>query len=211
MEKQVSRSFKVNGLEIKTGNHKIGFDTLIFNMGSATTCPSKKLGMCKVPDGKCYALAPEKMYPTVKPYRDRQEKYWKETDIETIKADLRELMSKKSKYIKRLKYFRFNEAGDFWSQTCVSKLDAIATMLKEEYSLLTYGYTARTDLDFSNVSFLVKGSNNDNGNNVKTMVIEHIEDKPKDFVKCPYSKTVTCRNCNFCKSDKKLNIAFLLH
>ena len=65
----------INGFYYTIGNKKIGNDTLIFNMGSATDCPSKKLGLCRHCD-KCYALKAERQYPQVRPFRDRQADYW---------------------------------------------------------------------------------------------------------------------------------------
>ena len=55
----------------KRGNHKIGKDTLIFNMGPASLCPSKDRGLCQVAH-KCYALRDERRYHHVVPqYRFR--------------------------------------------------------------------------------------------------------------------------------------------
>ena len=63
---------------IKKGNHKIGKDTLIFNMGPAKTCPSKALGLCQLQDtNKCYAHRAEVQYSkTVLYYRIRQMNLW---------------------------------------------------------------------------------------------------------------------------------------
>ena len=74
-------------LDIKKGNKKIGTNTLIFNMCSATDCPSKKRGLCQLPDTKyCYAFGAEIRYKAVLAYRRRQEKAWDKlsaTDIAT--------------------------------------------------------------------------------------------------------------------------------
>ena len=101
---------KINNFEYTIGNKKIGKDTLIFNMGSATNCPSKKLGLCKHCD-KCYALKAEKMYPQVLPFRQKQEKYWLNTSIDLIIDDFVLALTKH----KNIKYVRFNESGDFHS------------------------------------------------------------------------------------------------
>ena len=64
---------------IATGNKKLPTTTAIFNMGSATDCPSLKKGLCTAVTEKkvtCYALRPENFRPLVLPYRRRQEKYW---------------------------------------------------------------------------------------------------------------------------------------
>jgi len=104
-----------------------------------------------------------------------------------------------------IQYFRFNESGDFFSQSCVSKLNRIADYLKSTWNIETYGYTARRDLNFSKATFKVKGSGHDNGNNGKTIVVMTDKDIPKGFVKCPGS----CGQCTLCQTPK--NIAFVVH
>lgn len=214
-------SHKINGLEVMRGNKKLAKDTLIFNMGSATTCPSRALGMCKLCK-ECYALKAEIIYPACKPYRDRQERYWKESSIEKIIGDFDELLTTKKTFIngklrplhEKVKWFRFNESGDFHKQTCVEKLDAIAKHLMKNYNIRTYGYTARKDLDFSRVSFLVKGSGHGNGKDGQTIARENVNhevstvynENGTKFHVCP----MDCRECNLCKVGKK-NIVFPLH
>lgn len=119
------------------GNLKIGKDTLIFNMGSAHNCPSAKLGMCKIP--KCYAKKAEYLYPQVLPYRNAQESFWLENDEFTIAEHLHGALMRH----KRVKYIRVNEAGDFHSKECLTKLIAIAKMLPQ---FKFYTYTHRKDL-----------------------------------------------------------------
>jgi hypothetical protein len=182
-------------------------------MGPAATCPSARLGFCKIKD-KCYAKKSEFMYPSVLPYRIRQHKYWSKTSIENIKNDFEKIL----KRIKiNIKYLRFNEASDFFSQNDVKKLDKVSEFLKENYQITTYGYTARKDLNFTGLNFLVKGSSCNVGNNGKTIVLE--KKKIPDFLKtltkeeikqwkvCPMS----CKSCDLCKEYNKYNIVFPLH
>ena len=55
-------------IKVTWGNHKLGSDTLIFNMGPAKTCPSKTLGLCPIYNStlsvraRCYAEAAEIQY-----------------------------------------------------------------------------------------------------------------------------------------------------
>ena len=146
---------------IQSGNRKIPRATAIFNMGSATDCPSKKLGFCQAYSLKgthvCYAKKFERSYhPTVLPYRRKQEKYWKKTTAEQFIIDFVILNSLKSEPFTAL---RLNEAGDFWGQKCVDKAEHIARVLKT-YGIRTYCYTSRQDLNFSKVRHLViSGSN----------------------------------------------------
>ena len=86
-------SIKFNKLEVSMGNLKIGKDTIIFNMGSATECPSRKNGMCKL-GNKCYAIKAEISYPDCKPYRDRQKSYWLNSDIGQIISDFQYMINR---------------------------------------------------------------------------------------------------------------------
>lgn len=129
------------------GNTKLPKDTAIFNMCSATDCPSLKLGLCKVRD-KCYALKAERLYKQVLPYRRRQEEFWDGTTADEFAYQL--LKVNEDKKLK-LKLLRVSEAGDFKTQEDVDKLSSVADILISEGSDIgVYAYTARTDLNFSN-------------------------------------------------------------
>ncbi len=59
-------------------DHKV----MIINQGTATECPSRKLGLCQLGDKKnCYAYHAERQFPACKPYRKRQEKQWKKLTV----------------------------------------------------------------------------------------------------------------------------------
>jgi hypothetical protein len=210
-------------LELSNGNSKLGDDTIILNMGTAHECPSAKLGLCKL--GKaCYALKAEKLYPQCKPYRDRQAEYWQTTQAADICRDFDAWFKSHPIIAKRIRWFRFNESGDFYSQQCIDKLDTIAKHLRKTYKVRTYGYSARADLDFSKASFACKGSGHDKGNNGKTMAYKFdahekkaIKAKPHKplpfqynqdkFIVCP----MDCKKCNICKTKNKVNVCFPLH
>lgn len=140
---------------VSYGNSKLPKSTLIFNLGSATNCPSKKLGLCKVCKA-CYAMKAERQYPSVLPYRERQAELWKRTDAVDFAYSIVKINEKKRT---KIKHVRFNEAGDFSSQADVDKMSAIARILKK-YGIRCYVYTARKDLDFSkrNDNLIVNGS-----------------------------------------------------
>jgi hypothetical protein len=209
-------------LEISNGNSKLGNDTIILNMGAAHECPSAKLGLCKL-GSKCYALKAEKLYPTCRPYRDRQAAYWQNTGADAICADFDAWFKAHPIIAKRVKWLRFNEAGDFYTQACVDKLDKVAKHLRKTYNVRTYGYSARADLDFSKASFACKGSGHDSGNNGKTMAykftakeVKGIKGNPKmlpfqynqdKFRVCP----MDCKICDACKVKNGVNICFPLH
>ncbi len=225
-KKANTQYLKFNNLELSLGNSKLGDDTIIFNMGSAWACPSRSLGLCKL-GSKCYALKAEIQHPVVSVYRRRQQAYWLNNTAWDIGNDIiNALKSKRTRVngklvplIDKVKYFRFNESGDFHSQACVTKLDIIASMLAY-YNITTYGYTARADLDVSGCNFLCKGSGHDNGNNGKTIaravskLIKHkvnldayYTENNELFSVCP----MDCTICDMCKIRDKLNIVFPLH
>lgn len=191
---------KIDSL-LSFGNTKLPKTTMIFNITSATNCPSKVLGLCKVCD-VCYAVKSEKLWKTVLPYRTRQSMYWGLYSAEKIYMDIKAVLKRK-----RLKItaFRINEAGDFRDQEDVSKLDYISQRLKKEFGIVTYCYTARSDLDFSGVSFIVKGSGHKQKNG-QTIVIRKGEKVPKRYIVCP----ANCKVCSLCQKTTG-NIAFFKH
>ena len=190
----------------KFGNHKIGDDTIIFNMGPALTCPSKDLGMCPVTNKgyKCYARKQEIQYKElIINYRQRQQTFWKNA---TSNDFLRAIITEINKRRKLTRYFRFNESGDFFEQSDIRKLSTIARELKS-IGIGTFGFSARSDLDFSDVEFIIKGSGHDKCPNGRTEVIGYISELPNGYILCPGD----CRDCYHCKENNKLNIGFLKH
>lgn len=180
---------------IATGNKKLPKTTAIFNMGSATDCPSLALGLCQAYiDGKCvcYAMRPEKFRPGCLPYRKRQTKYWKEISSVDFAKEFLEVNSRKRKPFDAL---RFNEAGDFWTQKCVDKADSIAKILKAN-GVKTYCYTARKDLDFSGCKNLVVNGSGFKAKGVKGdfLFVQNASDAPKGYGVCPGD----CRGCVRC-------------
>lgn len=196
-----------NELEVSFGNSKLGSHTLIINMGTAMDCPSAKLGMCNAINSgaKCYALKAEQLYANNVPdYRHRQFSYWRKNTGTKIANDIIAKIGNRSS--DPIKYVRFNEAGDFWDQEDITKLNVVAKKLKN-FGIIVYGYSARKDLDFSKALFLVKGSGHDKGNNGRTEIISKDDPIPEDFKLCPGS----CKSCNLCMVNKKFNIAFRKH
>ena len=194
-------------LGVAMGNAKLGNNTLIINMGTATDCPSAALGMCNAikQGATCYALKPEIQYKEhTTNYRHKQFSYWRNNTATAIANDLIKKIA--SRNGSPIKYVRFNEAGDFWDQNDIKKLSTVAKKLKN-FNIVTYGYTARRDLDFKDVNFLVKGSGHSKGNNGMTTIIETDASIPEGFRECPGS----CKTCNLCMVDKKFNIAFRKH
>jgi len=181
---------------LSAGNKKLPSTTAIFNMGAATDCPSRALGLCQAFNkGKCvcYALKAESpMYPEVLPYRHRQEKFWKEISAKDFAAQFIAINALKTLPFTAL---RFNEACDFWSQDCLNKAEAIACILAR-YGIVTYCYTARADLDFSEVRHLIvsgSGFMKDGITNCFKMITNKSH-RPKGFGICPQDCTI-CSRC----------------
>ena len=127
--------------EYSKGNLKIGTDTIIFNMGSATNCPSKLAGLCDI---NCYAMKPEIQYPKCMPYRDRQEAYWLSHSADEIAMDLCGALERHKKTVR---FVRINESGDLHSSECLTKLIKIAKIVRDMFPKVTlYTYTHRRDL-----------------------------------------------------------------
>jgi hypothetical protein len=164
------------------------------NMGSATDCPSQKLGMCSacMKGVRCYALKAEVQYPPVLPYRRRQEKYWKGHTAKEFVSDFLALNARKRR---KFDLLRLNEAGDFWGQRSVNKAEAIAVMLKP-HGVATYCYTSRRDLDYSAVKDLVINGSGfvKKGIRNRFNIVGSKADMPKGFTLCCGS----CRKCSRC-------------
>ena len=182
-------------LDTKIGNHKIGTDTIIFNMGATDNCPSKELGLCQVKD-ICYAKKAERQYKNVILYRKRQEQQWLNYSAEEIANGIKSSIGRRN-----IKYFRVNESGDFYTQNCVEKLKKVAELSPE---LIVYTYTARKDLNFENLpkNLIINGS----GFMISNEFIP-VKSFSGDNKKCAGN----CRNCNLCKISKNNKIEMLIH
>ena len=196
---------KINSFEYSIGNSKIGRDTIIFNMTSATDCPSKKRGQCKH-CSICYAMKSERQYPQVLPFRRRQAAYWQSvTDYELIK----DFAAALTKHKRTVKYVRFSEAGDITDQECIRKW----AMLARSFPTITfYGYTAAKDLKkhfkalpdnliFCGSSFML--SNNFSPYHKKWF--------PWLWFKKLHHCPMDCSSCTLCKTKGKKYIKVAIH
>lgn len=179
------------------GNSKLGKDTMIFNMGAAIDCPSRKLGMCQVCLGKgvCYALKAEVQYQGDKSSairkRRTQGQQWKKFSVENLAGQMASAIEKYG-----IKYVRINESGDLADQSDVEKISQLADLLKGK--AVVYMYTARKDLNFKKVSKNLVI----NGSGFKVHNDFHFVPKA-DFDKIPGDAKVCggdCPNCTLCKT-----------
>ena len=205
--------YTANGLTLSNGNTKLGPDTLVINMTSATDCPSRRLGLCQLSNpADCYALKAERLYKECLPYRRRQADYYQNTTINRVIGDINAIIDQanRSKHVKAvggIRYIRFSESGDFTNQNKIRKLDLIALAIKYHHpEVQFYGYSARSDLDFSRSPHLiVRGSGHDNGNAGRVIVRTLTADQKAqrtiiidgtEYLICPGR----CFGCTICKS-----------
>ena len=197
---------KTEDFEYSIGNSKIGRDTIIFNLGSATDCPSKKLGLCHIckRGERCYALKPEIQYKDCLPYRRRQEKYWKSHASSTITDDIKKTLKKH----KKVKYVRFNESGDLWYGEDIMRLIQIAN---ENKDYVIYGYTSRRDIidGIKSVGWDKKIPKNlvINLSGFEIDGYNSFGDYPESKYKCGGD----CSICNLCKKNKGIKIHNDIH
>lgn len=182
------------------GNTKLPVTTAIFNISSATSCSSKKLGLCAAEKFgvKCYAKKSEDFRPQVLPYRNRQEKLWKSISAEDFAFQFLMINSAKRHPFSLL---RLNESGDFRTQEDVAKAEEIARLLRLQ-GVKTYCYTSRSDLSFDSVKNLIISGSNFQKKGISGMfkIVKSKKDKPKFFGMCK----MNCRICNRCQVRGKL-------
>lgn len=179
------------------GNLKVGKDTLIMNITSATDCPSRRRGLCQVPPGACYALKAEKRYDAVLPYRRRQNRVWDSLTAEEIAEDVKVLAGRRAGRRRKIpiRYLRMQEAGDFRHSSDVAKMSRIADLLSGTVGV--YTYTARRDLFPTRTSsnLVVNGSGFMVDNNFQVVNKGALGPGPK----CRGIKGGGCYGCPLCK------------
>ena len=178
----------INGIPLSFGNSKLPASTAIFNMGTATACPSRQLGMCQCQD-KCYAIKAERMYPQTLPFRERQ----RDAFIFNSPKQIADAIIAGGTAKNKIKQFRFSEAGDFVDQKAVKKMTEVCKILKED-KIKCYGYTARKDLNFDALKEVatVQGSGFMVSNNFKFIP------KGSDTKGCDKVCKGDCTKCSLC-------------
>lgn len=190
-----------DGHVISFGNKKLPDTHGILNLSSAAHCPSAALGMCAV-EKFCYAKKCERVRPSYL-NKNLAVEEWLKTATED---DVFDMISAYVEFQKsEVTHLRLNEAGDFTSQEQVQMIDNVAKRLKAKYGITTYGWTARKDLDFSGVSFIVNGSSEGVKGAVrvfKAVTREEFDALPKNAVICGGSRGLSCRTCHICHNNK---------
>lgn len=225
-------------LGLTFGNAKIGKDTIIINLNSATNCPSARLGLCPLGpkrfngDGSCYALKAEKFYPQSIAFRALQSIQWDLLEPETIADEIFKkilLCSKLQNKQKHIKYIRLNESGDFISKNQVLKVDKVLRIINELTDLHNlkpiklYTYTHRKDIfgdDMGKVllgqlspNFVINGSNFMAHNEFKVLPISRaVRDLRINNKKVnKYTCLDDCSKCSLCKSITNISIIQAIH
>ena len=196
-------------IKLTQGNKKLGKDTFIMNITSATNCPSAKLGLCEVikeKDGSintwnCYAFRPEKFYPNCLPFREAQTRIFENTSGKDLANQI--ILKANSKRTNLINYLRFSESGDFRKQEDITRMGVISELIKEA-NISTYGYTARHDLSYDNKpkSLVINGQGFMVDNKIN--VVDSIQGLKNV---CPGN----CRSCDLCKVPGKREINILRH
>jgi hypothetical protein len=192
--------YRVVHKHIYRKNKKLGTDTLVFNTGSATNCPSIKLGKCQAGNA-CYALKNEKFRKHSLAYRERQRHLW---TLITPNEFAGAILSKK--YQHKPTHFRYSESGDVVSQAQTEWLSEVCRLLREG-GYVTFGYTARTDMKLDNLASnsIINASNTLDNYNEKIMnrfkLYMSLSDIPSNIpvCNCSLDSEASCANCNLCK------------
>ena len=205
--------WKLDGLEIGVGREMLGPRTIIFNPGgSAHTCPAADLGLCQMREvDECYAYQDEIYRTGALAFRERQRAWFESHTGEQLGETLIDMLSRGQRF-DQIQKLRISESGDLRSQSDLEKIALAARIVKAWYrskgrTLIAYGYSARSDLDFTGIekSIVFKGSGHDKCCG-RCDVIEPYQVTPPGYHLC----NKKCATCSLC-AVPWINIAFHFH
>ena len=207
-----------NDIPIVLGNKKLPRTTAVLNLCPASLCPSALLGLCQLRDiGQCYARQEERVWAgTCLPSRFAMMGYWDTREAWSIASDILAYNAAKKTKIKAL---RINECGDFRHFGDVEKAEMLARFLARS-GIITYCYTSRRDLDFSDCEHLVVNGSGWMAHNRFQVAYSLTspekgkwlaEDKDGNKVECQYVCPGDCRKCSVCLFRRGRTTAVLLH
>jgi len=196
-------------LSISLKNAKLSAGIAIVNFGPALFCPGEILGLCRV-CGRCYAksreVVPSYWHPghyDILDYRFAQYHFFRHaTRAEVLSVFEHVFLWLSTHGYRRL---RLQEASDFYSQWYVDTAEAIAR-LGRTYGIITYTYTTRKDLDYSDVRELRVNGSGWAGPTGETCVIPSTDKLPEGFKLCRKD----CSKCWLC-AVRGVKIAFEVH
>ncbi len=177
------------------GNKKIGSDTLIYSIDTATDCIGN-IGCCNV-CSECYAKKSEQRYFTSYIFKVNQRRQF-------LLLDVYELIKLFSDVIERannpIHYIRWNEGGELRSIDDLRKINQIADYLGVIYGIQSYIYTSRQDIikqiRKTHLSvYLTINTSYINTDGYNSFVA--VDKVPKDAIACKGD----CRYCSLCKQN----------
>ena len=200
----------------KIGNLKIGEDTLIINVNHALNCFSDKMGYCEHCKD-CYAKKAPNTYKNSFLYGFASEIQFNKLSIDEIIKSL-ENQFKKELANNKIKFIRFNEAGDFKSFDIFKKANEIAKYFFKEYGIISYSYTHNKELKdhkeaIKNSYIVINWSFKVDANYKQAITCNNLKDlvkyyNDKNYVIC----TGKCYNCSYCKDKNDLRtVVFVNH
>jgi len=195
-----------SGQVFSYGNKKLPESTMIVNLTSAQNCPAKQLGLCLVPD-VCYAQKCERIY---KLYRQKNllVEDW------LVRCPEEEIIRLLDAYIQgakmKISHLRIDEAGDFRDQNQIDQWNRICGYLKQKYGIISYTYTARSDLDFRSANNIIVNASRPGVKGSIRMFLCTPRDRfdqlqpDRNHYKCPGD----CKRCQMCATDKFKGIIY---
>ena len=144
----------IKGGPFSVGNAKLSPDTLVINFTSAFGCPSAT--QCPVTQAACYAVAGENR---LKDTRSKNVKVHVLVRKAISKNQIPRFFQIAKMYIdglkntnKPIKWVRFNEAGDFPTQSVLNAATQFAREVEQEYGVKCMAYTANGRLNYEEAS-----------------------------------------------------------
>jgi hypothetical protein len=134
-------------------------------------------------------------------FRRSQTKLFDKLSAEQIAEQI--IKKAKAKKLVKIKYLRISEAGDFRNQEDLNKMSNIANLLEKE-NIRAYGYTARTDLNYTNISknLVINGS---------YFMVDNSFIPVKQYTEGGVRCLGNCRICNLCKEKSGVAIENKFH
>ena len=159
-DSRIIRNAQFSSGPFTLGNGKLSPDTLIINFTSAVECPSRD--SCPVAQVVCYAVAGENRLDDTRKKNLAVQDLWRRAarnpeDLQGM-FDIAEMyistLAQKTKtgkdmYKRKVRFIRYNEAGDFPNMKFLQAAAAFSKKMRDEYGVLSMAYTARVGLDFS--------------------------------------------------------------
>lgn len=198
-----------NTLKVSFGNRKLPKNTMVFNLPTVITCPSRT-AFCEV---NCYALKAEKQYTCpIRNVLNARKRNFKISQTESFVDNMRELILKN---LHKIEQFRIHESGDFYNQKYLHKWYEIARSFP---TITFYAYTKSFYLNFTGKpsNFVLIASFDESTREVMRLTYES---KKQYFANtftivdknAKASCIQDCSTCNLCWKSEGLNLTVNKH